>query len=147
MTGCCSILLWLAGQLQRQAESLMKVYCKQLVAGCACPIGPFWESGDVEHLHTTTHWPKTNIICCYNIRKGCMKLPGRFGLFFSIVKCRNRRLHNQSFFNKRCGRLKIIQENHRPRMVRRVTEKPQTTCSELQEHLAAEGVVDYSSIM
>ena len=46
---------------------------------------------------------------------------------------------------ERCGRPKKIQERHRRRMVRMVTDKPQTTSRELQEHLAADGVVVHRS--
>ena len=44
-----------------------------------------------------------------------------------------------------CGRPKKIKERHRQRMVRMVTEKPQTTSRELQEHLATDGVVVHRS--
>ena len=81
---------------------------------------------------------KTKIINYYELGEGYKKLSGRFGLSISTVRnvVQKWKATGTVLVKERCGRPKKIQERHRRRMVRMVTDKPQ---------LAADGVVVHRS--
>lgn len=91
---------------------------------------------------------QTKIIDYYEIGEVYKKLSGRFGLSVSTVRnvVQIWKATGTVLVQERCGRPeKKILERLGRRMDRMVTDKPQTNSRELQERLAAEGVVVHRS--
>ena len=110
-------------------------------------LGSFLESGNLGASKQFSTDLKSKIINYYELEEGYKKLSGRFGLSIATVRnvVQKWKATGTVLVKERYGRLKKIQERHRRRMVRMVTDKPQTTSRELQEHLAADGVVVHRS--
>ena len=97
-------------------------------------LGSFLESGNIGASKQLSTDLKTKIIHYYELGEGYKKLSGSFGLSISTV--RNGRPQEQSLLRKDVvGRKKY----------RKGTDKPHTTSRELQDHLAADGVVVHRS--
>ena len=106
-------------------------------------LGPFLECGNMGVSKQLSTDLKNKITRYYELGEGYKKLSGRFGLSLFTIRnvVQKSRATKAVLVKKRCGRPKKIQERHKRGMVRMVTDKPQTTSRELQEHLAADGVV------
>lgn len=149
LTGCSTKLLWLACETFNYKDRLNQSWKRCLtyvIAGCACPrfFLRVWQHGG---LLTTLHWPKNWDHSLLWIRRRVQEIIWKvWTVCFHNKKCsaETERHKNTPCEGKMCVAGKI-QERHRRRMVRMVTDKPQTTYRELQEHLAADGIVVHRS--
>lgn len=95
--------------------------------------GSFSESGSMGASKQFSTDLKTKIIHYYELGEGYKKLSGRFAPSVSTVRnlVQKWKATGTVLVKKRCGRPKKISARHRQRMVRMVTDKPQTTSEEL----------------